>query len=508
MASNENLKIVVTADTSGVQSGMTVVRGELEKTAVAAKESSGAVGKVGGALTALKNNIPAVTGALSTVSGEVGNMASSFAGAGSLLTVGLVAVIPLAIAGLASLADALLGLSTEQKAFNEVLESSSKGFTDAYTAVSELRVQADLLNQGIGSGDDFLKNYNDTLGKTIGKTNDLEEAERNLAKFGTTYIQLMYLKSIANTAFAKSSEAVLQSLFLQQQAGGASGIAKDALNSFRKEADETAETFKNLGVNAQKLEAVLQQSLPAKVGGMFSGLLGGEQGVKVTKPVKIKIEKAVPVFDPIQIKDEIDLQFQDILKEPTKGFKGDSQTTLVFPVDLEAKVRVDFTGKPLDKELLKIFDDLKNKTKDVTVIANIMGDVFDTVFENITKGTRSVIQSVGRLIQQLTFAIFKAVALAAIKSAFGGGAFNLGNVFKSLFGGHALGTRSFGGGMTLVGERGPELVSLPQGSSITPNAQVNAMGVQELMLSGTFMQRGTDMVLVFDKTRAQLRRSN
>jgi phage-related protein len=42
---------------------------------------------------------------------------------------------------------------------------------------------------------------------------------------------------------------------------------------------------------------------------------------------------------------------------------------------------------------------------------------------------------------------------------------------------HATGTNYFGGGQTLVGERGAELVTLPRGSKISPaNATRNSLG--------------------------------
>ena len=39
--------------------------------------------------------------------------------------------------------------------------------------------------------------------------------------------------------------------------------------------------------------------------------------------------------------------------------------------------------------------------------------------------------------------------------------------------GFAAGVQNFGGGLAVVGERGPELVNLPRGSSVIPNNQIN-----------------------------------
>ena len=59
----------------------------------------------------------------------------------------------------------------------------------------------------------------------------------------------------------------------------------------------------------------------------------------------------------------------------------------------------------------------------------------------------------------------------------------LGDSVRSLGGGFsfdlpkfATGVQNFGGGMAIVGERGPELVNLPRGSDVIPNNQIGSMG--------------------------------
>lgn len=60
----------------------------------------------------------------------------------------------------------------------------------------------------------------------------------------------------------------------------------------------------------------------------------------------------------------------------------------------------------------------------------------------------------------------------------------------------ARGTDYFSGGMALVGERGPELVSLPRGSSITPNSQLPPMGSSQIInvtFNGVFTANEAEM---------------
>ena len=75
--------------------------------------------------------------------------------------------------------------------------------------------------------------------------------------------------------------------------------------------------------------------------------------------------------------------------------------------------------------------------------------------------------------------INKAIAAKNIISSIGGGIGGVPSAVGSKFGalksflggipGFADGVQNFGGGPALVGERGPELVNLPRGSSVTPN---------------------------------------
>jgi tape measure domain-containing protein len=71
----------------------------------------------------------------------------------------------------------------------------------------------------------------------------------------------------------------------------------------------------------------------------------------------------------------------------------------------------------------------------------------------------------------------------------------------------AAGTNYAPGGLSLVGELGPELVNLPRGSQVIPNHRLgDAMG-GGMHLSGTFVVRGSDLVYVIEEeTRKQRRK--
>lgn len=127
-----------------------------------------------------------------------------------------------------------------------------------------------------------------------------------------------------------------------------------------------------------------------------------------------------------------------------------------------------------------------------------IGDVFSGIFEQLGSGvealgkqlieigTLAVIaqQSLSQLLANPFAAIAAGIALTA-----------LGAALKGLMGKQkfAVGTNYAPGGMALVGERGPEMVSLPRGSQVLPAAQTSAMlgGKNQVEVFGVL--RGQDI---------------
>jgi len=72
----------------------------------------------------------------------------------------------------------------------------------------------------------------------------------------------------------------------------------------------------------------------------------------------------------------------------------------------------------------------------------------------------------------------------------------------------ASGTRDAPGGLSLVGERGPELVNLPKHSQVFSAGQTYSMmkGGSAVEIFGEFRVKGTDLVLVFEREQAKQKR--
>ena len=78
----------------------------------------------------------------------------------------------------------------------------------------------------------------------------------------------------------------------------------------------------------------------------------------------------------------------------------------------------------------------------------------------------------------------------------------LGTVIEKNVPKFATGIRNFGGGAALVGERGPEVVTLPQGASVTPNGQIGG-GLSQAIFIPEIRFRGSDLLLVLNRAQAQ-----
>lgn len=111
-------------------------------------------------------------------------------------------------------------------------------------------------------------------------------------------------------------------------------------------------------------------------------------------------------------------------------------------------------GRDVTKGLIS---DLMNGTSAADAFANALRRIGDALIDDVLNSIFQINGAGGGGI------------LGAIFGLFGGG---------KKIPGFANGTPSAPGGLAIVGERGPELVNLPQGSQVIPNHRINSMGEQ------------------------------
>jgi hypothetical protein len=127
-----------------------------------------------------------------------------------------------------------------------------------------------------------------------------------------------------------------------------------------------------------------------------------------------------------------------------------------------------------------------------------MGDNFKTVLADLLQGTATIKDAFSSLLAQISSDLITSGISKAFAGMLGpttGGTGILGKIL-----GYAGGTQFARGGLSLVGERGPELVSLPRGSKVTPNA---SMGGNVFTFAPVIDARGADSAAVARAMTAQ-----
>lgn len=146
------------------------------------------------------------------------------------------------------------------------------------------------------------------------------------------------------------------------------------------------------------------------------------------------------------------------------------------------------------------------------------GGNIDGIFDGLLKSLAGGIKKLGQSLVQTYLLVglikkvgFKnpATAVAAGLALIALGSFIEAKLAKTPA--FANGVQNFGGGVALVGERGPELVNLPRGADVIPNNQLGGRiggGSGDMNVSGQFTVRGTDLVAVLDKANNRINRNS
>jgi hypothetical protein len=164
---------------------------------------------------------------------------------------------------------------------------------------------------------------------------------------------------------------------------------------------------------------------------------------------------------------------------------------------------------------------LANKLQQIEEIGNAiqttLGGAFQSTFETIASGGQDALGVFSSAIRQVIVKLISAAATAAVLAgiiglATGGASFAKAGGFlgsmKSLFSQlaglpkFAAGVTNFRGGWAMVGERGPELVNLPSGSSVIPNHSLGGLGGGSQVFIPEMVIRGNDLLILFERATA------
>jgi hypothetical protein len=108
------------------------------------------------------------------------------------------------------------GLNAALETEIKVFDSASKSYVKAATDINSLNEAHEQYKNGLITKDAFLKQFNNTLGDTIAKTNDLTKAEKFLTENSDAYIKMVFYKAIAQEAASQAAKKQVEKLALEE----------------------------------------------------------------------------------------------------------------------------------------------------------------------------------------------------------------------------------------------------------------------------------------------------
>lgn len=215
----------------------------------------------------IQNNLNPMLESFQRLSKETGSSTSA------LKTMGAVLRGPAGIGiALSVVSSAILFFQQYQQRTRKEVEETTKsleeqrsefikgGYQKAVTDLNELTNKVSLAKQGFVDKNTVLKQYNEGIGKTIGKVTDLDTAEQLLIKNGPKYLQLMYLKANADFAFSKAAE---ESYKLQEKKYEIDKKGPQISEKFNINADRTNKVIEQQTINLRALLDSAQSVTPA-----------------------------------------------------------------------------------------------------------------------------------------------------------------------------------------------------------------------------------------------------
>lgn len=311
-----------------------------------------------------------------------------------------------------------------------------------------------------------------------------------------------YIKNLKLVIAAKQVQARLEDVtnkILEKEGGALTKGEQEVLNVGKKINQE----LKNRAQYGSQIDAINQReqkgakelnSLYSAQKALFEKLAELQAGIVV--PTAKEKEVKQPKEKKVKVKVEAE---EDTLQASIQRLLNKYRDTKKIEIPVEVKepfIQEIFDPAKLDPWFEKIkaireqFAMMREAAiQTATAVVDVLGGAFQSVFDSIVNGGQNAFQAFGNVIKKLIARLVVAAATAAVLSliistipGFGGakpGAFNFKSLFAQFGGfqipGNANGTKNFAGGLSIVGERGPELAYLPTGSGVVPNHDLRSM---------------------------------
>lgn len=553
--STENLKVVATADISGLKTGMNDARKELASTAVAATKldsslKGGAKGtnQAANALTNLgrvaqdapfgfigiQNNLNPLLESFQRLKAETGSTGSALKSlAGSLigpagLGFALSAASALFLAFGPAIKDFINNTTAAEKAqqaLNDKLGESEASVAGNLARLSALVAIAKDVSRSDNERKEALgalnKEYDGFNGKLTLANINTAEATRLINAQTAAIVRQAKIKGVENLISEQTAANIkVQNKELSENLSlwdnikiaikNQSDLAGGQVDAVLKALKNREKTLKEGEAAITSYSDVLKKLLSEDA---IDGTLFKEKNVKPitpksisVKPKKIKVEtdkntKLEFGFQSLATSEPVEVQIAP--KLANKSFAVQQILTEIDKVQKAAAAKLesfrDLFGGIAESIAVSFGDGLAS-----ALTGGGIGSFFDSIFKTVGAGLKQlgvyfIIAS--KLIQKIKASIVKAPQLGLIA---GIALVALGGIISAAANkktGFAEGVRGLGqGGFYDVGERGRERVFLPRGSTVVPAAQTAAMSSRDNLVVDYKVINGKDLAIILKRT--------
>ena len=448
-------------------------------------------------------------------------------------------------------------LATGRNAVREesnAIQGAADGYKKAYLEVEKLGEAFQQFHEGTMSKKQVLEQYNSTLGKVYGSTNDINKAEKTFTENTENYIQAAYLRAAADVELTKAAEQAAKAaetrlkpaeqftpLFGQVGGFGAGATSTQGLKAQREsnrtevinEFNESKKFYESVAKSLlEQRKKLLKPYVPepeseaenqyTRYTNIQLSIMKGElDRLKRFKDEVAKIlgkTQIVPMFSDKEAsvtgkkKTDMKSEYERILKgDNTLGTYLEKLTKDLMPdINIE---------KLLFKESVDGWKKSKEAAKDfANTMANDITGALKSTWDAIQSGKNvfdAISESLMKFIEELGFAILKAQILADIQNSIktsGTGATGADaggtSIFDLLF--TLMKVVPFANGgivnkptFSMIGEAGPEAVMPLSKLSGMMNSTFNAgaMSGQSTGGNGQFVLRGQDLLVAINRTQ-------
>lgn len=353
--------------------------------------------------------------------------------------------------------DGLRALTEEADKFGIVIDTETgrkaEAFNDNLTRLTgqfealAIRIAADLLPHLVKFTEWLIKNQGEIV-KTVGNIGDFISGVARMAQGvanGVAWMEERFGSLRRAIAFAIGPLNTLVNLAMRL--GGSNGGSGGAMG-------QTASAMMSMG---QQAVAMAKAMGTVESSGNGAARSVGRVGSAI-KTVAKEAEAATLTID----------DFMDSL-----GLGGEVRRRAATPIQGAISAAGSAGGNAIAKRIGEIVKEMPKLEKQAEVTTVAIADTFAQMSQRVT----SSLQGLANSIRSGDFLGILGGVLDLFTNLGSAGVFGSGLQGRlNRVPGNANGTRNFAGGLSVVGERGPELVNLPRRSQVIPNHKLNGMG--------------------------------